>query len=106
MDQPSGRLSFQARNRKQPHRDEQNSNSKQSSAASSLNHNEKSANNSSKSGNNGSATRKYVSLSSWYVAIGVASIAVVSYFVYFGYLVSFSFSTMLCLIFMNFRKRE
>jgi hypothetical protein len=27
-------------------------------------------------------------MSSWYVAIGVASIAVVSYFVYFGYLVS------------------
>lgn len=85
---------LKVRNRKQPHRDDQNSNSNSNnsnnskqSSVSSLNHNDKSNN----SSNNASPTRKYVSLSSWYVAIGVASIAIVSYFVYFGYLVSIDF---------------
>lgn len=86
----------QARNRKSQPQETAQGRNKSSSSSHSNNrgHNSSSSSNSKENGhtnntgneNNVNSGIKFISMSSWYVAVGVASIAIVSYFVYFGYL--------------------
>lgn len=76
---------FQVRNRKQNHHDQQTKQEKNSDKSQTSS---SSTSNTSTTTSNSMRSRSIFSLSSWYLPVTVTLIAIVSYFVYIGYLVS------------------